>query len=107
MDLNKFPHLFTCRLRVYNPVFFSASAKNAAACAVQGPAGSTHPYWIPLSLIFYLNKYHVWCDDAPPGGFLCDSPLAFRSGFPINFKVFLDLLIPHSIKIMDVALENV
>ena len=28
-----------------------------------------------FSLFLYLSKYHIWCDDAPPGDVLCDHHL--------------------------------
>ena len=40
-NLNNFPHSFTRRLRVCNPVLFSASVSTAVTCAVWVPAGST------------------------------------------------------------------
>ena len=82
MNLNTFPRLFTSRLRICNPVLFISQVINAAAHAVQGPAGSTHPLCIPRSwilFVFYVIKYCTWHDDAPPGGALCDNHLDFAS----------------------------
>ena len=45
--LNMFPHLFMRRLRVWNPVLFSASVRNAAAHAFRGPDGSTTSFIVP------------------------------------------------------------
>ena len=35
-------------------------------------------FYFPL----YVSKYHVRCDDALPGGVLCDSPLDLVSRVP-------------------------
>ena len=37
---------------------------------------------IGFSLFFYVSKYCVRCDDAPPGGVLCDSHLYFSIQVP-------------------------
>ena len=45
--LNMFWHLFIRRMRVSNPVRFSASVRNEAARAVWGPDGSTPSFILP------------------------------------------------------------
>ena len=62
-----FPHMFTHRLRVWNPELFIDSVRNTAARAIWGPSGSINPQRIPtlgFYLSLYVSKYHVRRDDA-------------------------------------------
>ena len=55
--LNMFTHIFTCRLRVWNAVIFSASVKNEDARAVRGPDGSAGvcpKFWFLLHQIYSI-----------------------------------------------------